>query len=345
MKQENIPWELIISKFKHEISEEDDVRLTRWAEQPECRTVMEELNALWKSIQEKSGGYTPDKEYYWKVLLTRMGKAEQPAAEVSQKAGREKTVTLRSLYRYVAAACIVLVLSVGASYYWGAYTDRKPMAEQVYTCMDGKSKVFLPDGTEVWLQANTTLAYGNDFQESERSVRLSGEAYFEVTTDERKPFIVRTEGMQVRVHGTKFTVSSPAGSAESKVSLMEGSVSLETLSKKVFLKPGEIAVYDRKSNQLKIDVGDVALEKMWIDDELFISNKTLGEVCRILSKRYDVKIKVDDELKDKYRYTFTLRDETLEEIIQIMARINPIAYRFDDDGVLTITSKGKKKKK
>ena len=81
---------------------------------------------------------------------------------------------------------------------------------------------------------------------------------------------------------------------------------------------------------LPIDAGDVALEKMWIQDEFFVSNKTLGEVCRILSKRYDVEIKVDDELEDKYRYTFTLRNETLEEIVRIMARINPIAYHFDE---------------
>lgn len=62
---------------------------------------------------------------------------------------------------------------------------------------------------------------------------------------------------------------------------MEGSVSLETRAGLVFLKPGEIAVYDKKNNRLAIDAGDVALEKMWIQDEFFVSNKTLGEVCRI----------------------------------------------------------------
>ena len=110
-----------------------------------------------------------------------------------------------------------------------------------------------------------------------------------------------------------------------------------------FLKPGEIAVYDKKNNRLAIDAGDVALEKMWIQDEFFVSNKTLGEVCRILSKRYDVEIKVDDELEDKYRYTFTLRNETLEEIVRIMARINPIAYHFDDNNVLVINQKWENK--
>lgn len=338
MKQENIPWGLIIAEFKQENSEEESERLMRWAEQPDCRAVLDELEGLWKKIQKQSSGYTPDKEYYWKELLVRIGKAEQEK-EMPQRPVRGKMVTIRSLYRYVAAACVVLVLSVGASYYWGASINRKQPAEQVYTSLDGKSKVFLPDGTGVWLQANTTLAYGNDFQENDRSVRLSGEAYFEVAKDERKPFVVHAEGVLVRVHGTKFNVASGTGSSESKVSLIEGSVSLETASQKVLLKPGEIAVYDKKNGQLVVDTGDVALEKMWVDDELFISNKTLGEVCRILGKRYNVKIEVDDALKKKYRYTFTLRNETLEEVIQIMARINPIEYSFDENHVLIITSK------
>ena len=135
MKQENIPWELIISKFKQEISEKDDARLMSWAERPECRSVMEDLNVVWKRVQEKTSDYTPDKEYYWKVLSARIGKAGKPQVEVLQEKASGKTFTLRSLYRYIAAACVVLVLSVGMSYYWGVSMGRQPMGEQVYTCL------------------------------------------------------------------------------------------------------------------------------------------------------------------------------------------------------------------
>ena len=335
MRQENIPWELIISNFKQEISEKDSERLKRWADRPECRAVMGELEAGWKKVQDNVSDYTPDKEYYWKILSERIGKAEQQL----EKKAPEKTITLRKLYRYVAAACVVLGLSVGASYYWGTHADWKLGVEQVYTCIDGKSKVFLPNGTGVWLQSNTTLTYGNDFRKESRLVHLSGEAYFEVAKDKEKPFIVQIEGMQVVVHGTKFNVESPKGAAQSKVSLIEGSVSLITSSERVFLKPREIAVYDKRQNKMEINTGDVAFEKLWVSDELFISNKSLGEVCRLLSKRYGVKINVDDDLKDKYKYTFTIHNEALEEIIRIMARINPITYSFDEDNVLTITKK------
>ena len=336
MRQENIPWELIISKFKQEISEGDNEQLMRWADNPECQAILEELNTLWQKIQERSADYTPDKEYYWKELSARINKARQPEKVVPQK-----TIPLRRLYRYAAVACIVLVVSIGITYYWGTETGKKSETEQVYTCMNGKSKVFLPDGTEVWLHANTALAYGNDFQESNRLVRLSGEAYFEVTRNEQQPFIVQTEGMQVVVHGTKFNVESSADAAESRVSLIEGSVSLETSSENILLKPGEIAIYNKKNSSLEIESGDVAFEKLWANDELFLSNKPLGEICHFLSKWYDVEINVDEELKDKYMYTFTLRNEPLEEIIRLMTRINPIAYSFNENNVLTITKKTK----
>lgn len=337
MKQKNIPWELIISKFKQEISEEDNARLMRWADNPECQAILEDLNVLWQKIQAKSKDYAPDKDYYWKELSARMNKAGQSAKVVPVK----KSIPLQYLYRYAVVACIVLVVSIGISYYWGANAEQKVETEQVYTCMNGKSKISLPDGTNVWLHANTTLTYGNDFQERNRLVRILGEAYFEVTKDEKKAFIVQTEGMQVVVHGTKFNVEAPANTNESRVSLIEGSVSLETASENLFLKPGEIAVYDTKNSKLNIEKGDVAFEMLWANDKIILSNKSLGDVCRILSQWYNVKINVEDGLKDKYMYTFTLRNEPLEEIIRLMSRINPISYNFDEDNVLTISSGSK----
>lgn len=336
MKQTNIPWELIIAKFRQEISEEENERLMRWADNPECRAVLEDLKILWQKIQENSKDYTPDKEYYWKELSARINKTQQ-----AEKTTPRKTIPLRRLYQYAAAACIVLVTSIGISYYWGSRNGEGAGTEQIYTCMNGKSKVNLPDGTEVWLHDHTTLAYGNDFQSRNRMVRISGEAYFEVTRDEDKPFIVQTDGMQVRVHGTKFNVDAHENTHESKVSLIEGSVSLETSAKNLFLKPGEIATYNRQNNQLDIASGDVTFEKSWANDELHLSDRSLGDACQYLAKWYNVKINVDPELKEKYKYTFTLRNEPLEEIVRLMARINPISYAFDENNVLTITKKNK----
>lgn len=94
---------------------------------------------------------------------------------------------------------------------------------------------------------------------------------------------------------------------------MEGVVSLNTSSENVFLKPGDIAVYDKKNNRLNVAAGDVDFDRLWTKDKLLMSNESLGNVCRFLSKWYGVEINLEDGLKDRYMYTFTLRDEPLEE--------------------------------
>lgn len=83
---------------------------------------------------------------------------------------------------------------------------------QLYSNLSGKSKVLLPDGSEVWMHTETSLQYESQMNKDERIVNVTGEAYFDVAHDADKPFIVQTEGMRIVVHGTKFNVDAFPGS-------------------------------------------------------------------------------------------------------------------------------------
>lgn len=336
MEAKNIPWELIIAQFKKEISDGEQKELSDWLSVDANRELFEELDVLWQKIQAKVVDYTPDTAYYWKELTARMAATSQEK-EKEEPVVRKRLTLFGVLYRYAAVACLVLVSVVGLSYYMGATLNRQELAGQTFQNLSGKSKVRLPDGTDVWLHSNTILSYDGDFLVDDRSVHLSGEAYFEVTSDKKRPFKVQTADVSVVVHGTKFNVDAPVGSDESTVSLVEGSVSLETAIENQFLKPGETAVYSTKSRRLNISQGDVLFDKSWANEQLQFANRPLGDVCRQLSKWYGVTIHVDPTLTDRYRYTFMLRNEPLEEILRILSRINPIAYSFDEENVLTIT--------
>lgn len=124
---------------------------------------------------------------------------------------------------------------------------------QLYSNLSGKSKVLLPDGSEVWMHTETSLQYESQMNKDERIVNVTGEAYFDVAHDADKPFIVQTEGMRIVVHGTKFNVDAFPGSENTVVSLVEGSVSLETETENRFLKPGETATFNRKTLTLKVE--------------------------------------------------------------------------------------------
>ena len=220
--------------------------------------------------------------------------------------------------------------------YIGINLGRPESGTQVYTNLSGKSKVYLSDGTQVCLHTNTSLSLNTDFNDNSRLVNLLGEAYFDIKHDKDHPFVVETEGMKVVVHGTKFNVTSHPDSANTYVGLVEGSVSLETSKEHRLMQPGEMATFNKLNNALSIERGDVHFMSSWANDKIIFKGKPLGYICRFLSKWYSVKINLSPSLSDKYIYSFTLRHETLEEIVRIMARLNPLEYNFDEHNVLTI---------
>lgn len=355
MKKE-IPWELIISELKKNISDADRKRLEEWLSVGENREVYEELREVWEKVRSKVINYTPDVEFYWKELMCRMEeceKAEQQQTEDMEKSETEVGTILKDkeqpvrlwafprFQRYVAAACVVVAVFLSASLYIGIKIGQPEMAQQTYSNWGGKSGVALPDGSKVCIHSATSLTYNTKYLSKNRSVRLSGEAYFDIAYDKDHPFVVETEGMKITVHGTKFNVESFPGSENTFVSLKEGSVSLETKAETRFLCPGEVGIFNKRNGQLQIEKGDVELAVSWASDKLVFRNKSLNEICRFLSKWYNVKIHLSPELPEEYRYTFTLRHEPLEEIMRIMSRIHSINYEFNDKNVLTISPKQK----
>ena len=371
MKKE-IPWNLIISQLKQDISDVDNQRLEDWLTDSENRKVYEELQKVWEEVRAKVVAYTPDVDFYWKELMRRVEASEEAEKRKTEKAlieaGRtedfaessefaeskqeedasttvkEKMVRLWQLprfRRYVAVACTIVVVFLSASLYIGIKIGQPEMLQQTYSNWGGKSEAVLPDGTKVRIHSATSLTYNTNYHSKNRYVRLSGEAYFDVEHDKNNPFIVETEGMKIVVHGTKFNVESFPGSENTFVSLEEGLVALETKTETHFLHPGEMATFNKKSQELRIEKGDVELAVSWASERIVFKDKSLSEICRFLSKWYNVKIHLSPELEKQFRFTFTLRNEPLEEIMRIMSRIHSINYEFSDENVLTISPNNK----
>jgi transmembrane sensor len=331
-----LPWDLIISKLQHTTSAEDEIIFNDWLVLDDNRQLFQQLEIVWGNIQNKVASYEPDVEYYWKELSARIQKNDSKSLVAEDLEENTKVIPIRKFYRIVAAASIFLAITLSGAYYLGLNSSPQNFT-QTYSSLTGKSKVVLPDGTEVWLHSNTTLSYNSNLHSDTREVDMKGEAYFNVTHDAKKPFIVHSNGVDVKVHGTKFNVNSYS-TENVLVSLFEGSVSMKTANKDLLLKPGEEGLYNRLNNTLGAHVGDVNFAKSWTNSELHFENKNLRYVCRYLSKWYSVDINVDPKLPDNQSFTFTIRNESLEEIIRIMARVNSIDYQFDENNKLTLKS-------
>lgn len=334
-----LPWDLIILKLRGQVSKEEEANFKSWLEQDDNRHLFLQLELVWKNIQNKTSSYEPDVEYYWKELSARMDQEKHVDVEMPTSSGKSKYIPLKHIYRVVAAASILLILTLSGAYYLGTRDSNQQTISQTYSSLTGKSKVILPDGTEVWLHSNTALTYNSSFKSDKREVSMRGEAYFNVTHDSQRPFIVNVDGVSVEVHGTKFNVNSCPSTENVLVSLYEGSVSMKVADKNIFLKPGQEGTYDKHNHSLDVKEGDVEFAKSWTNDQLRFENKNIREVCRYLSKWYSVDIYVDPAIPDNQSYTFTLRNENLEEVVRMMSCINSIDYQFNRNNELILKPK------
>ena len=112
----------------------------------------------------------------------------------------------------------------------------------------------------------------------------------------------------------------------------------------VLLKPGEEGNYDKLNNTLNVKMGDVDFAKSWTNNQLQFKNKNLRYVCHYLAKWYSVEIVIDPAIANNQLYSFTLQNESLEDVMRIMSRINSIDYNFDENNKLTLSNKDVSKK-
>ncbi|MGL5786167.1 MAG: FecR family protein [Bacteroidales bacterium] len=337
MKQ--IPWDLVISKLKGILSAKEEKEWQKWISNNNNQLLFDEIQALWNEIQSKVIDYKVDMESCWQELQRRIAASEDILKEIEKekelKAESVRKTYLSSFQKYAAVAAVFLIFLSGA-FYMGLNMNFAEVAEQTYTSWGGKSEIILPDATNVWVQSNTSLSYQTNFHAKNRIVKLDGQAFFDVTHDQENPFIVEAGDLKIVVHGTKFNVEASPEMDDIIVSLQEGSVSLESNGRNCFLAPGEIATFNKRTHNLIVEQGDVNLAASWADDEFEFSNSSLGYVAKYLSKWYNVRINLSEDMADKYKYTFKLRSEPLEEILRIMSRLHPIEYSFDEKNVVTI---------
>jgi transmembrane sensor len=154
----------------------------------------------------------------------------------------------------------------------------------------GQYHVVLPDGSKVWLNAATSLTFPVAFVSNTRTVKLSGEAYFEVAKDKRKPFIVQTDDARVQVLGTHFNIMAYPDDKIKETTLLEGSVQIDHLSNTQLLKPGQQAVYQAGVDGLKISQIDTDDVIAWKNGLFMFNNNTIDEVMKQIERWYDVEI-------------------------------------------------------
>lgn len=180
-------------------------------------------------------------------------------------------------------------------------------------------RLVLSDSTVVMLNASTELAFPSVFGPNTREVRLKGEAFFQVAHNEKKPFIVHTDDMDIRVLGTAFNVSSYADEQVSSATLVQGSVCIEQEGNTQLLRPSEQYVYNKVNQEKTVREVDTDIYIAWTNGEYIFRNTPLHEILSQIARWYPFQISYSIPTLKGKRFSFTIgRDASLEQIIRFI---------------------------
>lgn len=194
-------------------------------------------------------------------------------------------------------------------------------------------KIKLSDGTMVFMNSGSSLSYPVQFSaEANREVKLEGEAYFEVSKDVNRPFIVRTNAVNVRVLGTKFVMNSFDESRRIRTVLIEGSVALyknqERYSRETsaILSPGQMGELDKNKGKISLKKVDPRIYMDWMEGKMIFSHKAFPEILKSLERHFNISIENRNELLGNQVFTASFEGESLEEILNVFRKNFPFEY-------------------
>jgi transmembrane sensor len=220
-----------------------------------------------------------------------------------------------------------------------AKTESKEIAyNSLVVPRGGEFQLELEDGTKVWVNSETRLRYPTKFPSDKRVVLLEGEAYFEVSKDKNRPFIVKTQGVDVRVLGTQFNVSSYADEDAIRTTLVEGSVAVmdsENHEKNLLLDPGCQAVYLKETQGLENKKVNVDLYTSWKNGQFVFQESRLSDIMNRVSRWYDVKIFYQNSDAGDLNFTGTLkRYDSLDRLLGMIEKTNEVKFFFKDNTII-----------
>jgi len=229
-----------------------------------------------------------------------------------------------------------------------------------------RTEIVLPDGSTVWLNAGSRFKYMNVYNTDNREIQLNGEAYFKVAKNAGLPFDVKTGDISIQALGTEFNVKSYDDEDIIETTLVEGKISIRQGQKQkraIYLEPHQQAVYVKYSKNLSVkDMKEVKEAKpevlklrkgilyiaekvdpepivAWKENRLILKGEELSTLVIKLERKYDVKIVFGSEKLKQFRFTGTLENETLTQVLDVIKLSAPLGYKLQGKTVLIFENK------
>lgn len=316
---------LIDQYLSGELDGESLVYLKRWAERSENnRFYIRNKLEIWFSSGASGDTTFFDKDKAFELFKRRIDNRELD------------NINRFSLKWFYRIAAVVLILLLPLAGYWGGKETLKRSFSYmtVESPMGSKTKLYLPDGTLVWLNAGSKIIYSQGFGVDNRNLELEGEGYFEVTKNTELPFKIKTNEINLQVLGTKFNFKTYSDDNEIIINLIEGKVAIENRLNPmsfVYLKPYERFILDKTTGKIRKSKAKAIASRAWTNGELFFDEEILADIVKELERSYNVRISVADSLKKRRFYGSFIREtQRVEEVLEIISSTGRMKYKYEN---------------
>ncbi|HTL08137.1 MAG TPA: FecR domain-containing protein [Chitinophagaceae bacterium] len=366
-------WDLIAKKLSGEASPEELTELENLLKaHPDMHYPMQTVADLWHHT-------TPDTEDAHQAFarhnnrMTDMGIGlpadEQPLLAAAEPRPRKYLLPALGLL-------LVLVAGYACVQWWAAPAKSLAKAtdkSEISTKHGSRTKLQLPDGTQVWLNAGSKLSYDKTYGNNLREVSLSGEAFFDVVKNAAHPFVIHTSAIDIKVLGTAFNVKSFPGEKNTETSLLRGSIEVSFHNRpaeKIILKPNEKLITANEDTLVQANTHPIAdkkttphnnadpaaplvlvshlsytpvdstiIETSWMENKLIFRSETFEDLAIRMERWYGVTIRfADDAIKPK-KLNGTFENETIQQALKALQLVTPFEYSINKNDIVIASKK------
>lgn len=311
--------DLLIKFLLKEASFEEEAVVNQWiAASSDNEKEFERFQKIWNESEKLKIESSADTDVAWQKFRSRVTDPKTVGAPVR---------SINKRFGWLRIAAVLFIVAGAWSFYSIFYTGYSTIEAGTVAVTET-----LPDGSEVTLNRKTKLSYQKNFNGSARNIRLeSGEAFFNVSPDKSKPFIIEADQVKVTVVGTSFNVKHI--NSDTEVIVETGVVKVTRGEQEVELRRGEKVLIRNKESLLKKEQSTDELHNYYRSKMFVADNTPLWRVVEVLNEAYDSKIVIDDPKIKELRLTAPFKDDPLDQILHVICETFKISAVKEGDEI------------
>ena len=375
-KNKNEIESLIIRLIENKCSDEEKEEFYKWFLKPGNELFLTELlSSVLRELPEENMGGHPSLDRIYSQILFEIKHRELNDSEKRLLHKKERFGKVRRLILGGISTAAVFFIA----FFLGSISNKEDRItdinltsgnalNEIRAPLGSKSELTLTDGTIILLNAGSSISYRSDYNSLNRDLILEGEAFFKVAKNSNLPLVVSAGNIYIKATGTEFNVKAYVDEDIVETTLINGEVQIfqkvdNENEQVIVLKPNEKAIYSNKSDHLALEKikksepfavkpielssdnilvaskTDVDQVTAWTKNKLIIKSEGLESLCIKLQRKYDVRFVFGDEAVKEFRFSGTLLDETLEQIMDVIKTAAPIDYVIDGKTVIIVPDK------